>query len=379
MIPRLIFQGQEVEVTASFLNDLGEPIISGDNSLYPQFQILDPNQDFITGGVGTYDEQHKVYKASFTMPVHAVLSDGDRQYRISWEMVDSLENKYVLQETFDVANPDYDITDAKELQKLTLPQIPTFVSIPVNRNVESVQLGIFAENSEESLFTATAKKSSIYNDYFIYSYTIPVGILSGGSEYILLWRYEDTHEIILAQVIHCATLWEMQRISDLRMYLDKVAKRVDTYQGYRDSDLCFHLKRGIEIINGIGLLTSYTLKDFQTVMNPIANLTYWLLEAAKYSALRAQFLAEADSTFNFSSQPVTLEVDRTGFIESELGRIWDGLTGSFVNVKNQIVKNSQSMGYLNITLPSIGGYYPGLSKRTSAILGRNWFMNFKWY
>ena len=62
MIPRLIFQGQEVEVTASFLNDLGEPIISGDNSLYPQFQILDPNQDFITGGVGTYDEQHKVYK-----------------------------------------------------------------------------------------------------------------------------------------------------------------------------------------------------------------------------------------------------------------------------------------------------------------------------
>jgi hypothetical protein len=60
-------------------------------------------------------------------------------------------------------------------------------------------------------------------------------------------------------------------------------------------------------------------------------------EASRYEALRAQYLAEGVSAFDFSGQSVSLTVDRTQYLESEMGRIQAYLDTTLPQVKKASV------------------------------------------
>lgn len=408
MIPNNICPGERVKASAYFVNPDGSQIQPADPYLYPVWRIIDHVGDIVISGIGTYNDKSRCYEAEFMMPDYVELSasytnpsvdtsnQDNRPYMIEWEVVDIRNNSHTCRETFFVSNPLFTM-EVKEQQKITIPMASLPLSIPVVRNLSvDTQLifQVYNLSSNGSSTTATwsalPQRNGSYGEYYIYSVEIPPNTLTENEEYLGVWQFSDsplggriqkrinptddkvctttyvdttsgtpdgypvtsTSRTVFTQVILCANLLIMKLLSDLRMYLDKVAKNLDIYTGYRDSELYFHLKRGAEYLNSFGLLSQWTLIDW--MQNPmLKGGLYWLLEGAKYSALRSQYLAEGDSTFDFSSTPVSLSVSREGFIESELSRIQDGLANQFTQTKNQLIKSQKSVGYLGLQFPGV--------------------------
>jgi hypothetical protein len=338
--------------------------------------------------------------ASYSNPSQDTSNQAQRPYMIEWEIIDTFGKQWNYRETFEVGNPLF-TSEIKEQQKITIPMASLSLSIPVVRELsENILFQLYDGNTP--FFNTVPQLNGTYGEYYIYAVNIPPNIMVEDHEYVGLWTFSDSplektptdnpnnstygnvvcgstytdttsghptnypvrtsNVSVFTQIIHCISLWEIQRISDLRMYLDKVAKNLDLYTGYRDSDLVFHLKRGCEMLNSLGLVTNWSLQDWRT-QPMLQNAMVWLLEGAKLSALRAQYLAEGDSTFDFSGQPFSLTVDRTQYLDGEISRINDGLTNIFAQAKTQLIKCNKNMGHLHLAYPSVSPYWGGMDRR----------------
>lgn len=126
---------------------------------------------------------------------------------------------------------------------------------------------------------------------------------------------------------------------------------------YKQSDLLNYLERGLNLFNGYPpqLMTFNGLN----MQGPLYET--WLL-CATYYALGAQLQAEGALSFDFSGQAVTLNVDRTGSIESALGRVESMIGDKVPALKKLLAKyginsgdgsniyaNSNSIGRVGIT------------------------------
>lgn len=351
MIPRIVYLGEEVTATASFFSEDGKPLTPMNTSLYPVYRVLDPQKRLVTAGIGTQSDATGAYEALITMPISAELSADKETYSIEWVFKDTSNQISIYREGFDVAHPSFNITETKEHQKVTLPFVTLNLSMPFPSQPKDVELLIY-DSSESTVYSGSPQNTGTYSEYYIYSITVPSGVLTSGTDYMSCWRFNMAGcENAFTQPIYCATLDDMHAASNMRMYLDKVMKDVDLFQGYRDSDLIFHYRQGVELINSIGIYTQWTLTTWNTTLKE----NKWILmEAAKYSALRAQYLAEGDSAFDFSHQSVTLSVDRTQYIESELGRIWDYLQSVVPSFKKSALKYQSNVGHLGLSIPTVG-------------------------
>jgi len=355
LIDRVLYLGDSIEAVAPFFEN-GVPVVSSNPSLYPTVIVRDINQELVSGGVGTFSGTDNFYHYTFTMPLDAIISSDDAKYTIEWELLSDVGKNYRYSEYFDVANPAYNITTSKEIQKLILPFMPMTLSIPVPSVPSAISFKLYDSNNVEITFTPalTPTLRGSYSEYYIYDITIPASTMTQEQEYAGVWNFTISGEAsIYYQKIRCCSLTAMSKISDMRMYLDKVQKDIDLYVGYRDSDLYFHLQRGLDIVNIVNPITSWTYLSFSTD-GTLAPATLGWIYAACYSALNAQYLAEGDSAFSYSGQPVSLEVDRTSFIESQLGRIKEWLDNDFKTWKQHYIR-SQYGAQLGLSWPTVPG------------------------
>ncbi len=72
------------------------------------------------------------------------------------------------------------------------------------------------------------------------------------------------------------------------------------------------------------------------------------MAAAAYSALQSRYLAEAETAFQFAGQPITLDVDRTGYLESAMGRYKEQID-MLADVKRSIIMQSSGSGVLSLS------------------------------
>ncbi len=356
MTPRVVYLGQEVEVTASFFKD-GIPLQPLDPNLYPNFVVRDIHQDLVEGGIGTFNVTDNLYHAKFTIPDNSILSDEDHKYVIDWDIISTENINYKLTEYFDVVNPSYNLTTTKEQQKIGFSFSKTTLTLPLPDLPTDLKFTLY-DDANVSVVTGDPIEAGMYSEYYIFKISIPANTMISGRYYSAVWTFNlGEEESVYYQKINCIDLFTMSKISDLRMMLDKVMKDIDLYVGYRDCDLAFYLAQGLELLNTVTPITNWGYTIFINGQVPV----YTLLQSAYYVALRAQYLAEGDSSFDYSGQPVTLSVDRTQFIEAEIGRADDWLKGEFKEFKKHW-KNARHGFHLGLSVPTvsnrIGGYYP---------------------
>jgi hypothetical protein len=89
--------------------------------------------------------------------------------------------------------------------------------------------------------------------------------------------------------------------------------------------------------NAYGVFTSF---DMTNAMGGVRE--FWLLCAEK-AALEAQYGLEAEKAFNFSGAAISLDVDRTGAIDSMISKIQNQLDQELKPLKqNLIIKGNTS-------------------------------------
>lgn len=124
---------------------------------------------------------------------------------------------------------------------------------------------------------------------------------------------------------------------------DKINKARTTLYGHPDllypnAVIMTWLRRGADAFNAAyGQFTSFTMTD---ALGPIRE--FWLLEA-ELSAIRAQYLAEGEKAFDFQGGAISLEVDRTQYLDTAAQAIENVLDQQLKLIKqNLIIKGNTS-------------------------------------
>jgi hypothetical protein len=132
----------------------------------------------------------------------------------------------------------------------------------------------------------------------------------------------------------------MNAVNDVK---DKINKARTTLYGrpdllYPNAVIMTWLRRGADAFNGAyGQFTSFTMIN---ALGPIRE--FWLLEA-ELSAIRSQYLAEGEKAFDFQGAAISLEVDRTQYLDTAAQAIENLLDQQLKLVKqNLIIKGNTS-------------------------------------
>lgn len=108
---------------------------------------------------------------------------------------------------------------------------------------------------------------------------------------------------------------------------------------YAQSDLLLALSRGLEMFNSMGpSLSSFTGTNMQGVL-----LDSWII-CSCINLLNMQYMAEGSLAFDFSGQAVSLNIDRTQYIDAMLGRLDSMVENQVKPLKKLLAKNGITTG-----------------------------------
>jgi hypothetical protein len=124
----------------------------------------------------------------------------------------------------------------------------------------------------------------------------------------------------------------------------KVNKARHTLYGTPDSqfpstEILKWLRRGMDAFNGAyGVLTAFNMT------NALGGIReFWLLYAEKMS-IDSQYLLEGEKSFNFQGAAISLDVDRTGFLDSMSSKIQGILDNEVKPFKQNLIMKGYSSG-----------------------------------
>jgi hypothetical protein len=99
------------------------------------------------------------------------------------------------------------------------------------------------------------------------------------------------------------------------------------------------LRRGMDMFNNAhGVFTSFTMTN---AMGGVRE--FWLLCAEK-AALEAQYGLEAEKSFNFSGAAISLDVDRTQYLDAMIGKIDQVLDAQLKPFKQNLIIKGNTGG-----------------------------------
>ena len=108
---------------------------------------------------------------------------------------------------------------------------------------------------------------------------------------------------------------------------------------YPNATIMTWLRRGMDAFNaGYGQFTSFTMTD---ALGPIRE--FWLLEA-ELSAIQSQYLAEGEKAFDFQGAAISLEVDRTQYLEAAANAINQILDAQLKLIKTNLIIKGNTTG-----------------------------------
>jgi hypothetical protein len=162
--------------------------------------------------------------------------------------------------------------------------------------------------------------------------------------YSVVWRYwASTNTAMVYQEradLYIVNPSIMSAVNDVKAKINKARTTLYGHPDllYPESTIMTWLRRGADAFNiAYGQFTSFT---FTNALGGIRE--FWLLEA-ELAALQSQYLAEGEKAFNFQGAQISLDVDRTQFLDNAESKIQSRLDNELKLIKqNLIIKGNTS-------------------------------------
>ena len=310
---------------SSFLDQGGAPLVPSDPVSYPVVAIKDPDGTTVNSGVGKpVGNGNYIYE--WFAPADAILNPVDRQWTIEWFFVtDDGHNKSSVESfsVIDRISPQADerkwtyICRAGACERLLLPLREQQEEVRVDVLTPSKQLWFSVDRISKNIDDAL-KSTPLANRKICYSvdelgryvYFIETDPLVSG-EYLVFWDVRTTRVSPNEQIQQLLRVPELQfwyLAQPLRIFIDKLRKRIEWVQAYHASDIYEYIIRGLDMVNLVPPTTNWTLSGIPArgsrgVVDAV------LLYAATW-ALIAQQAMEEELQFSAGDQTVTLEYKR---------------------------------------------------------------------
>lgn len=343
---RVLTRGQLEYVTWKFFYDEAEtqPVQPLDPQSWPTYRIVDPSGSIVAQSVAASSGLPGYWKIGWSVPRTAQITGPMKRYQFNSVMVDTQGRQFETTMEFDV------VESAITAQNPMLQQFMTFMGQPLrlifNNTVRPNQLsvGFFAKGNDVSpLFNAVypADIQEIDDGAGGFTYYVDTPVIANAGAYSALWSCRDTpisqldYEHQVVQVISTTT---MHRINSIRMYIDKLQKKLGLVFAYSNEDLLEYLTQGTNLIN------SYNPPTVFNYNAPPAQLEALIILASVWWGLNAQRILFAETNLNFSGQTTTLEYNPGADLESAMSSIKEVLDNNTPKMKKNLFRWSSGVG-----------------------------------
>jgi hypothetical protein len=355
-----IVRGTSATFTAQFVDTDGEPLVAAQPAENPQVVIKDPDGATAYSGVGrAINSTSGNYQFSWFVPENYPITAADQQWRVEWFFTNLDNHTRTVEDFFrivDAVTPDLDeaqytyLTRAGTAERIviTLPYDPEEISLSagLGSNTKLITNLVAGDNAEasETVATVSRKIGKVIRDgqYSFYYNTDPLG----EGQYPIFWDVRQT--VVSAkksyqQLIRVpeANYWLFNK--PLQIFIDRVRKRVATFQAYTEDQLYEFVIRGVGMANGVHPVTAWTLSTIP-LSQQMGIAEAVLLQAAKW-ALATQQVVEDELSFEHGGQTVTLGMNRD---YSNVISMIDGMFEKWVLAKPRIVRLSSRPGVVGV-------------------------------
>ena len=361
-----VVRGTNVKFKAQFLDSDGEPLVSADETKWPAIVIRNPDGEDVFNAVGHNITQGN-YQFDWFVPVDTPLNKAPNRWSINWYFTNAYDHTRSTEQFFDVV--DKIVPTEEEAQEMYLTRIGTRerLVLPLEDEPAEISLTIMDDSfntiaaiNQVATQPSQALESESFKDRKIglviedsmYKYYYNTEPFSSSGLYNAFWSVRDSvvsPKNEEQQVIRVPEnkYWLFNK--SLRMLIDKLRKKLVTFQAYTEDQIYEFMIRGLGFVNGIEPATDWTLSTIpERVAYGVAEAM--LLSAAKY-ALIAQQVLETELSFDHSGQTVTLAVnhDYSGVI----GHI-DTMLDKFAEAKPRLYRISCPIGLVGTRRYNLG-------------------------
>ena len=217
------------------------------------------------------------------------------------------------------------------------------VSLVTDRLYDSVEVEIQFDN--KSLGMAEITKSDRVSSGYLYSAAFDTtGLPVSLEPYRIVWKYKQS--IQRSAFRESASLWVVNSsllgaVDDVRAKINKARQTLygtDDTQ-YSNDTIMTWLRRGRDAFNSsYGVFTSFTMTNAKGGIRD-----YWLMYA-EMMALESAYLMEGEKAFQFQGANISLDVDRTSFLDSAAAKIQQRLDNEVKNAKQVMIMRGASSG-----------------------------------
>lgn len=343
---RVLTRGQLEYVTWKFFYDEAEtqPVQPLDPQSWPTYRIVDPSGSIVAQSVAASSGLPGYWKIGWSVPRTAQITNPMKRYQFNSVMVDTQGRQFETTMEFDVVESAITAQDPMPQQYMTFVGQP--LRLIFNNSVRPNQLsvGFFAKGNDASpIFTAVfpANIQEIDDGAGGFTYYVDTLPVPSAGAFSALWSCRDTpvsqmdYEHQVVQVISTTT---MHRINSIRMYIDKLQKKLGLVFAYSNEDLLEYLTQGTNLIN------SYNPPTVFNYNSPPAQLEALIILASVWWGLNAQRILFAETNLNFSGQSVTLEYNPGADLESSMSSIKEVLDNNTPKMKKNLFRWSSGVG-----------------------------------
>lgn len=218
------------------------------------------------------------------------------------------------------------------------------MSIVVDKMYDNVVVEIYQDNTALGSARIT-DFSRVANGYYFAGVFDTMALPVSLEPYTVVWNYSFTanpNEVFTES----ANLWItnptiMGAVTDVKAKINKARTTL-----YGTPDLLFPqtvimtwLRRARDAFNGNG--GNFTTFTFTNAKGSVRE--YWLMYAEMF-AIEAQYLAEGEKAFNFSGAAISLDVDRTSYLDSAASKIQSRLDNELKPFKQNLIIKGNTGG-----------------------------------
>lgn len=326
--------GTNFTAVSDFFTETGAPLVLTDP---PEYAVRDNNQNLIVSGIAEQTNKPERWQALIALP--ATLIPGN--YNIIW-IAKTSKSKQINREQFSIVDstPNYYELDLLVPEKSS---VTDYLKTQSSETVSNISVDIITPEGL-SIYQTTNVTESVQGENRLFRLKTPVldNLYAGGSFalYIINWTFtvdgETQTEHHFVYVVNPKVL---AYVNELRRMIDKAGiQNPNVALRYNNVDLVAYLNLGLQFVNlQPPQQTAFTLADIPN------NLYIYVLYSAAVHALESRYMAEAEAAFNFNGQPITLEVDRTQFLDAAISRYNEKL-GNLNEVKKGIAMSGGGSG-----------------------------------
>ena len=193
------------------------------------------------------------------------------------------------------------------------------LSLVTEQMYQNYMLEVWSNNKMIASMAAT-KPERVSGGYFVggsvSTNNLPVSL----QPYKIIWKFWNVPHQTYREY---SSLWIVNpsiinAIEDVKSYVNKARQTLygTPDSQYPSTEVMKWLRRGMDMFNGsYGIFTGFTMTN---ALGPLRE--FWLMYAQKF-CLESQFLLEGEKQFDFQGAAISLNVDRTGMLDSMIGKL----------------------------------------------------------